>query len=530
MSAPSPAGTGREAEARPMAARFALRITDARVLTQAFFLALFLFLFWVTWFSRLQGYPVSLFLELDPLVALATAFSTSAVYRNLAWSLWLLLPALLLGRWFCGWMCPFGTLHHLTGWLFARFSGRERLEANAYRPLFRAKYVILVFLLAAAAMGSVQLGWLDPICLLSRSLTTAAGPVLDLATARARDSAPELPEEILVSPGVTQGRVFSSSLVIGWMVLALLAANCFIPRFFCRTLCPLGALLGIGARFALWRIDRSPDLCTHCNLCLVHCEGASDPHALLRSAECYVCMNCVLDCPEGALAFRFVPPPASAVEHVDTSRRHLVFGAATALLSVPLARIAGTTGDRTFPPKLIRPPGSPAEPEFLERCVKCAQCMRVCPTNVLQPASLDTGLESLWTPVMDMRAGYCEVNCTLCGHVCPTGAILPLTIERKLGQPPHREAGPVRVGTAFVDRGRCLPWAMETPCVVCEEVCPTSPKAIGGIEEEVTRWDGKKVRLRKPVVRPELCTGCGICEHVCPADPAAIVVQPGGRR
>ena len=79
-----------------------------------------------------------------------------------------------------------------------------------------------------------------------------------------------------------------------------------------------------------------------------------------------------------------------------------------------------------------------------------------------------------------------------------------------------RRIGPVKTGTAFYDRGRCLPWAMDTPCVVCEEVCPVSPKAIGTYDEEITRWDGTKVMLNKPYMRPELCIGCGICERECP--------------
>ena len=41
-----------------------------------------------------------------------------------------------------------------------------------------------------------------------------------------------------------------------------------------------------------------------------------------------------------------------------------------------------------------------------------------------------------------------------------------------MGQPP------IKIGTAFYDHGRCLPWSMQTPCIVCEEFCPTSPKAI----------------------------------------------------
>jgi formate hydrogenlyase subunit 6/NADH:ubiquinone oxidoreductase subunit I len=130
---------------------------------------------------------------------------------------------------------------------------------------------------------------------------------------------------------------------------------------------------------------------------------------------------------------------------------------------------------------------------------------------------------------MDFSVGACQLNCTLCSEVCPTGAIQKISTERKLGLAEFQEVGPIKLGTAFFDRGRCLPWAMETPCVVCEEVCPVSPKAIGTYDEEITRWDGTKVTLNRPYMRPELCIGCGICERECPVvDSAAVYVTAIG--
>jgi MauM/NapG family ferredoxin protein len=167
---------------------------------------------------------------------------------------------------------------------------------------------------------------------------------------------------------------------------------------------------------------------------------------------------------------------------------------------------------------MIRPPGAVAEEEFLARCVKCSECVRVCPTNVLQPAGLSWGWEALWTPALNNRIGTsgCQSNCIACGHACPTGAIRPLTLDEKLGRGGFEAAGPIRIGLAFVDRGRCLPWAMERPCIVCEETCPVSPKAIHLEEVEQTIREGATVRLQRPVVDPARCTGCGVCEHECP--------------
>lgn len=528
------------------------RITRVRVAAQAFFFALFVFLLWQTWFSRLGGYPASLFLELDPLVGFATALSTHTVYRWLYRGLFILVPTLLLGRVFCNWICPYGTMHQFIGWLFNIRNNVGRLDSNRYTSLQRFKYILLVIVLVMACFGSLQIGLLDPICLLVRTFTTAFMP----ATDHALDALGIGGSYLSSAPGTAEGRVFHGAWFVGAIMLTLLGMNLVIPRFFCRTLCPLGGFLGVLSRFAIWRIDRDPTKCTDCDLCLRRCEGASDPHTALRKSECFVCFNCIDDCPEDALTFARAPMPVidfvvgkvkdgtatlfgrpvisehliTEVKGIDVPRRQLIFAGVAGVLAYPFVRLSAHVNDRNFDEKTIRPPGTVEEYEFLERCIKCDQCINVCPTNVLQPSSLaEGGIEGLWTPVMNFSIGFCQLNCTLCSEVCPTGAIQKTSLEKKLGAAPFEEEGPISLGTAFFNRGRCLPWAMETPCVVCEEVCPTTPKAIGTYDVEVQRWDGKKVLLNRPYMRPELCIGCGICEHECPViDDAAVYVTAVG--
>lgn len=456
-----------------------MRITTVRIIVQIAFFVIFLALSFLTTFANLDHLPglkswLSKYLEIDPLIALTTAVTTHTVYKGLLWSLVVLIPTVLLGRFFCGWICPFGSLHHFVGWLLNRRTAKQSIDANRYRPLYAFKYYLLVALLAAGLFGSLQIGLLDPLCLLHRSLTVAVQPVWDMALAGF---------EGLLGADLSSWRfrrdpaVHQLGWIIGFLFVFLVAMNLAIPRFFCRALCPLGALLGVFSRFSWWRIDRDLVRCTSCNLCAGSCEGACDPHTKLRKSECLVCFNCIEDCPHDALAFRFLPDRAGELANPDIGGRRTVLAGLLGMLFFPFAR-TGPKVTRDFSSLAIRPPGTVEEQEFLERCVKCGQCIRVCPTNVLQPALFDSGLEGVWSPVMNYRVGFCQSNCTACGQICPTGAIRQISVAEKMGLGPHRKAGPIRLGTAHFDRSRCLPWSKNIPCLVCQEVCPVSPKAI----------------------------------------------------
>ncbi|HSW44979.1 MAG TPA: 4Fe-4S binding protein [Phycisphaerae bacterium] len=459
-----------------------MRITTIRILFQLVVITLFLTFVFVTTFTHLDSVPalkfwVSKFLEIDPLVAIATALATHTVYKGLIWSLILLIPTLLLGRFFCNWICPYGIIHQFAGWLFNNRTAKRRIDSNRYRRSYAIKYYILAAMIVAAALGTLQIGLLDPICLLHRSFTVSILPMLNMPEPAARYFG--------------DAKLHQAGWIVGMMIVVLVGMNLAIPRFFCRVLCPLGATLGVFSRFALWRIERDPNKCTDCDLCLANCEGACDPHTQLRKSECFVCFNCIEDCPHDALSFAFLPKPSHEVALPDIPRRRVIMAGLAGVALYPFLKLTGrTTAD--FSAAAIRPPGTVEEQEFLERCIKCDQCIRVCPTNVLQPAGLEAGIEGAWTPVMNFRIGFCQLNCTACGHVCPTGAIQQLSIEEKLGLGPYAENGPVKLGMAHFDLGRCLPWSKNIPCMVCEEVCPTSPKAIHSEYRQMLIREGKK--------------------------------------
>jgi len=151
--------------------------------------------------------------------------------------------------------------------------------------------------------------------------------------------------------------------------------------------------------------------------------------------------------------------------------------------------------------------------------------MKACPTNAINPTFTEAGMAGFWTPTLLMTQGYCEHTCTLCGSVCPTRAIQEISITQKIETP-------LRIGSAHFDRGRCLPWSGNGPCIVCEEHCPTSPKAIYFFEDLIEGPDGKRLHVKLPQVDLTRCTGCGICENKCPVrgKPAIRVISAGESR
>ncbi len=554
-----------------------MKIVTTRRISQLFFFVLFVWFCIVSTVGdkifQLRNWPVNWLLQLDPLVALGTILTSHTLYTGLLWALATVILTIIVGRFFCSWVCPFGSMHHFIGYLGRRKKPvAKKIDLNTYRNAQRIKYVILFVLLGMALFPSMaatlQLGLLDPIPLVTRSFNMIIVAIGDK------------PFNVIFP----NDRFYE----LGWLTFGIFAGalllNLAIPRFFCRFICPLGAFFGIINRFAIWRIGKNQSDCIQCRMCEQNCEGGCEPAGTFRNSECVLCMNCLNDCTHGLIAYQAQKSRAGEITGPDISRRGVVLSLAGGVLAVPAIRLGGKLS-ANFSNKLIRPPGSLAEPEFLDRCIKCGQCMRVCPTNVIQPASLEGGLETLWTPILNNRIGSsgCQLNCTACGNICPTGAIRPITLEEKIGFGEFADVGPIKMGTAFVDRNRCLPWAFNRPCLVCEENCPISPKAIYTVEYYRTIRDGVakikavsgktiefeqsafapeqlasgdyyctnssgqrsrilknrensvelvdsgfidndlvgqmvsiQVHLKGPVVDPQKCIGCGVCEHECP--------------
>ncbi len=523
-----------------------------RRISQAFFLVLFLFLLVQTRFPdnvyldystaitteqdiRLS-YPATFFFQLDPLVWLTSLLSGHTWIKGFLWAVGVILLTLLLGRVFCGFVCPFGTTHHMAGAIRPSLKGKAMIQANQKRGSQKVKYFLLFTVLVSSLIGLNITGLLDPISLFFRSLALAVFPAIGNGIKEACDviAGSDIKPlnllgygaEEIASPVFGYGYPsFKTGWFIGALFLVILFLNRIRPRFWCRTLCPLGALLAIFSRFSILRLEKNRGACTDCQMCTLTCQGAASPGPGLDwdSSECLLCFNCFHRCPEDALTFRFRWFPVQN-RGPDMGRR-AVLGGLMAGVSLPfLGRLDGHI-HKVSDPRLIRPPGSLEEKDFLELCQRCGLCMKVCPTNVINPALTEGGMAGFWTPTLVMTLGYCEYTCTLCGSVCPTGAIAEISGKDKIERP-------IRIGSAYIERGRCLPWSGNGPCIVCEEHCPTSPKAIYLRQDILTRSDGTKSTVQLPYVDLKRCVGCGICEYKCPVKgrPAIVVMAAGETR
>jgi polyferredoxin len=492
--------------------------------------------------------PVRLFFEWDPLVALLNALAGHALYRGLLWCLVILLPTLFMGRFFCGWICPMGTLQHFVGNLPSEAKrGKQRIEANRYKRWQTWKYLVLIAGLVAAAFGSAALGWIDPFSLLVRSFGLSILPAINVV---ARAIFTPLEHSHIAVIKSTGGLVHSilqvlvldlrqphyqQGLILGVLFVAILVASLRVTRWWCRAICPLGALLGAVSRWSILGLHKDAATCNNCNRCLLDCQGGDDPIGGVpwHKSECLMCMNCVGACPHESLQFKIFRNE-NEVTTPNLGRRRALTGVAAGAALVPLMRSNVGLG-KGRNERLLRPPGSLDEPEFLSRCIRCGECMKACPNNALHPTLDQAGIEGLWSPTLVPRIGYCEPSCVQCSEVCPTGAIWQITPKEKgwvVGVGAERQSQPVRLGTAFYDRGRCLPWALATECIVCEEWCPVSPKAIYIEEAQVIDSAGNTKTLKQPRIDPSRCVGCGACEYACPLQdrPAVYVTSIGESR
>jgi polyferredoxin len=507
-------------------------MSRARQIFQIIFLVFFLILFLRARYPYEEGLPSDIFLRFSPLIPLFDFIDTFSI----SWLLW---PALIIlfltvffGRFFCGWICPLGTTLDFSNRIIKSPSNKKSEHFEKFKYL---KFVLLVLTIVLAFFSVNLWGYLDPLSIFNRTLTVVFYPLFTLGAEQTLLLASEISflEDIAYSVYDTFKLVFmpenqAQMQQLFWITLmfvAIIALERISRRFWCRYLCPAGALLGFLSQWRLYeRIVGSA--CPVCNKCQTECKMNAIPEedvAHTSKVECIECFNCGAVCPPKAnsITYRWRWKPYHTP--VDYSRRQFITTSAGSVLTLGMISIG--MGDTINTKRPIRPPGSLPEKDFLDRCIRCLECVRICESNggCLQPDQIHSSVLELWVPTAVMRHGYCEYNCNLCGLVCPTEAILPLSVTEKQKTP---------MGLAYFDKNVCIPFVQPKDCIVCEEHCPTPDKAIKFEIKEAVLPDGSRKMVKYPYVIRNLCIGCGICETKCPVpgDPGVYVTSENEKR
>ncbi|MCB4790286.1 MAG: 4Fe-4S binding protein [Elusimicrobia bacterium] len=557
------------------------RLIYLRFLSQASF---FLFIVYILWAMKRSASvftnPVILF-QFDPFAMYITALAEKVFLAGLAYSLITLVLTLIFGRFFCGWLCPLGSLLDLWAFILSFFKKMNKeKEPGGTR---NSKFVILAVIVVFALFG-VQAAWtLDPLTIFVRSFSFAIHPFLDISIdkififlLKATNYMPSL-ENLYDSTKGALLEIKNPAFPHTWLILLELALILilvfFKKRFWCRYLCPLGATLAFISKFSFLKrkVFSCEGECPVCsNICRMNAIKKDNSYI---KEECILCMDCISLCPGQKARFTFekdtllpklgvIPAKAgiqkikllsswipafagmtknvisnlkkafhwTILSNLDTYNRNktidlaqdkgltraqfLLFSSSVFFSLAGLKKTIFGFEKTSKKRPVIRPPGAIEEKEFLQRCIRCGNCMKVCITNVLQPCVLESGLSGIWTPNLMMELACCEYNCKLCTQVCPTGAIEKITLDHKKK---------LKIGKAKIDKNICVAWAGVSECIVCEEQCPIPDKAIK--LEKKTLANGKIIGA--PVVDETLCIGCGSCQYMCPTRPKrAIKVEP----
>lgn len=196
----------------------------------------------------------------------------------------LMLFGVLLGRLSCGFLCPFGWVQDLLGRLSAK---KLKLPPKADRLLRLVKYGVLAGIILALPLAALSGGG-------------TADPFFCKYICPAGTLQGGLPHMLL------NGRLRElAGLLFGWKLLllvAILSAAVFIPRCFCRYLCPLGAFYALFNRFSLYQMHLDRSKCLDCRKCERVCPMAVQVTANINSGECIRCGKCQAACPAQAIS------------------------------------------------------------------------------------------------------------------------------------------------------------------------------------------------------------------------------------
>ena len=467
-----------------------------------------------------------LFLVIDPLVSLSTGIASRSWVWSLSCAGIILVVCVFIPRGFCGYLCPLGTLIDLFDWAIGKRVTRFRVPADGW--WVHIKYYLLLGILIAAFCGVLLSGIFSAIPVITRGLLFTLAP-LQTGAATGWHQVPPM----------GTGQIVSLVLFLGVLGLGFLRA-----RFWCKYVCPSGAVFSLGNLFRTSE-RKVESTCISCNKCVEICPfDAIKPDFTTRTTDCTLCQSCGGVCPTHAIKFvgrwklQNLKVENDPPTHETALGRRGFLAASVGTASGVLGGLLASEGTRAFGanlndggPRPVRPPGSVPESEFLQMCIRCGECFQACPSDVLQPLGFEQGLEGLWTPQVVADWAGCASSCNACGQVCPTGAIRALPLDEK------RHA---RMGLAIVNESTCLPFHGEA-CQLCVDECTAAGYDALEFIQVGTEVDELGLPIEgtgtlAPVLIPDKCVGCGLCQTRCYGinvaakgllDESAIIIEAG---
>ena len=454
-------------------------------------------------------------------------FLPSALALNFAVIAGILLLTFVFGRLYCSVICPMGVFQDVVLWI-RRTSGKWMQDAQTRRLKklkesgSTEKPVVKQYLKRFSYVPEHK--WVRyGVLVLSLVSIFVSGQML-IALIAPYSAYGRIVRSVF---GAASGSVVPALLITGLVTLVVIFCCAWLwGREYCNTICPVGTTLSLVSRFSLFRPTIDLSKCTNCGRCGRGCKASciDTQNHRIDYSRCVDCFDCLDNCTEGALKYRFVglkgarieaAPAAPAAPKSDGGRR--AFLATTAFVGTALAAKAqedhmhggfATVIDKQNPERGTRlvPFGAGSVKSFYDHCTACQLCVSACPNGVLRPSS---DFSHFLQPEMGYEKGYCRPECTACSQVCPAGAILPVTADQKQT---------IQIGLAHVNLELCFAAQGKESCGNCAYHCPS-----GAIR--MVKTEGAQFPV--PTVAEAQCIGCGACENLCPSRPISAITVRG---
>lgn len=458
---------------------------------------------WVSWMPKIQFLEAVLALNVVVIVALVVL-------------------TLVFGRIYCSVICPLGIMQDIFGWLGKKAKKNRYTYSKQKHALRMAFFTFMLILIVLGGGTIVQL--LAPYSAFGRICTNLLQPIYMAGNNVLASIAEHYDSYAFYHTNVWMRAL--PSLIISIVTLVILAVLAWRNgRTYCNTICPVGTLLSVFAKFSWLKVHFDVDKCKNCSLCTKNCKAACIDYKThtVDPLRCVVCGDCIKSCKFGALKYGHggngQPSESNkSNEPVDSSKRTFLLSSAlvaTAAMAQKKDKIMdgglAEIEDKVAPERQtpIMPPGARSKQNFEQRCTGCQLCISECPNEVLRPSA---DLWHLMQPTMSYERGYCRPECNRCSEVCPAGAILPLK---------HEDKASTQIGHAVWIKKNCIPLTDGVECGNCARHCP-----VGAIEMVPSDPDDEASPY-VPAVNENRCIGCGACENLCPARPFSAIYVEG---